>query len=114
MNQFENKTPSSPRTKEETPLTFATPAVDVYESDHGCLVRADLPGVKKDGLTLRFEDDRLFIEGRAEDNQHVLRRSFGLRDQVDPEAIAAKLEDGVLEVQLPKAERARPREIQVA
>lgn len=94
--------------------TFATPAVDVYESDEELLLFADLPGVKKGGVKLRFEEDRLFLEARANDDMHVFRRSFALEDRFDADRIEAKLDDGVLSVHLPKSEHARPREIPIA
>jgi len=96
------------------PETFATPAVDAYENDDELLLLADLPGVKKDGVSLRFEDDRLLMEARHADGHHVFRRTFSLEERFDAEGIVAKLEEGVLSVHLPKSAHAKPREIPIS
>lgn len=95
------------------PRSFATPAVDVLESDLELLLLADLPGVKKTGVKLHFEEASLILEATQSDGQHVFRRSFALSENVKTEAIEAKLEDGVLAVHLPKVAPPKPLEIPV-
>jgi HSP20 family protein len=112
--------------KEETRSQerFVTPAVDIYETPEGLVVKADLPGVAKDGLDLRVENSLLTIRGRA---VHVTPgdplyreyelahffRQFELSDRVDQRKISAELKNGVLTLNLPKAEEAKPRRIDV-
>lgn len=95
------------------PETFASPAVDIFESDAELLLKADMPGVSKPAIKLRFENETLYLEGHHRDGEHVFRRSFGIDTRVDSDAIRADLDDGVLTVHLPKAESAKPREIAI-
>ncbi len=103
-----------------------TPPIDIYETDDGLLLRADLPGVSLNTLELQVQDNKLTLfgrmESRAPENARLLHqefetgdflRSFILSDEVDHERISAKLTNGVLEVLLPKAPTAEPRRIQV-
>ena len=104
-----------------------TPPIDIYETDEGLILRADLPGVSLDTLELQVQDNKLTLFGRMEqvvpENARLLHqeyevgdflRSFILSDEVDHQHIAAKLNNGVLEVVLPKADKPEPRRIQVA
>jgi len=104
-----------------------TPPIDIYETDEGLVLRADLPGVSLDSLELQVQDNKLTLFGRMEtivpENARLLHqeyetgdflRSFILSDEVDHQHIAAKLNHGVLEVVLPKAAKPEPRRIPVA
>ena len=112
--------------KEETRSQerYVTPAVDIYETLEGLVVKADLPGVAKDGLDLRVENNLLTIRGRAghaapgellyrEYELAHFFRQFELNDKVDQLKISAELKNGVLTLKLPKAEEAKPRRIEV-
>ena len=103
---------------------YVTPAVDIYETLDGLVVKADLPGVTKDGLDLRVENNLLTIRGRASHcapgemlyREYQLAnffRQFELSDKVDQQSISAELKHGVLTLNLPKAEEAKPRKIEV-
>lgn len=103
---------------------YVTPAVDIYETLDGLVVKADLPGVTKDGLDLRVENNLLTIRGRASHcapgemlyREYQLSnffRQFELSDKVDQQNISAELKHGVLTLNLPKAEEAKPRKIDV-
>ena len=100
------------------------PPVDIYETQEGLVVLADLPGVAKDALDVRVEQHRLTIRGHARHGvpgEAVHReyalvnffRQFDLSDTVDERRITAELKHGVLTVTLPKAEAAKPRQIAV-
>jgi len=103
---------------------YITPPVDIFENGEGLVVKADLPGVPKDGLDVRVENKLLTIRGKA---MHVAPgdvvyreyglvnffRQFELSDRVDQGKISAELKNGVLTLQLPKAEEAKPRKIDV-
>lgn len=103
---------------------YVTPAVDIYETVDGLVVKADLPGVAKDGLDLRVENNLLTIRGRAvhcaqgemlygEYQLADFFRQFELSDKVDQQKISAELKHGVLTLNLPKAEEAKPRKIEI-
>jgi HSP20 family molecular chaperone IbpA len=98
-----------------------TPRVDVLEDDTGITVVADMPGVSKDSLEIKVENDALSIEGAvsattpqameatyAEVRIPRYRRSFTLSRELDSGRIEAQLKDGVLRLRIPKHEQARP------
>lgn len=117
------------RTDSELPATreselYTSPAVDIYETDDGLTVVADVPGVGKEGLDINVDDRILTIRGTVsrprqegiiadEFGMMSYFRQFRLSDEVDQSKIKASLEQGVLTLKLPKAERAKPRRIQV-
>jgi HSP20 family molecular chaperone IbpA len=101
-----------------------TPPVDIYETEEGLVVLADLPGVDKDGLDVRVENDILTIRGTSRNGlpgDPIYRefelanyfRQFELSDKVDQSKITAELKHGVLTLRLPKAEEAKPKKIEV-
>lgn len=106
------------------PEAYVTPLTDIYEEEDGLYVMVDLPGVEKDGLKLKVENDILTIEGQvhvADEKSYLLRefepanyfRQFELSDSVNQEKINAELKNGVLSIFLPKADALKPREISV-
>lgn len=114
---------------EARPITnrqVTAPAIDVYERQEALVLLADLPGLTEQDVEITVENQVLTIKGQASDanepQQDVLyqefepvayERSFTLSDDVDAEKIEAVMKHGVLTLTLPKAERARPRKIQV-
>ena len=102
------------------------PPVDVIEDGTGITLRADLPGVPKDKLSLQVEADTLTIEAEmsvatpegmeasyVEVNVPRYRRAFTLSKELDPSKVSAELRNGVLSLRIPKAEHAQPRRIDV-
>lgn len=102
------------------------PLVDVFENKDGILLIADMPGVPKDKLELRVENDTLLIEGEiapdtpegmeavyAEVRLARYRRAFSLSAELDTSRIDAQLRDGVLNLRIPKHAHAQPRKIEV-
>ena len=113
--------------RQPTKLTATIlPDVDVWEDVDGITLVADLPGVSKEGLNVRVDNDTLLIECEAnldmpegmeavyaEVRTPHFRRSFALSGELDAARIDAKLKDGVLTVTIPKAEAAKPHRIEV-
>lgn len=102
------------------------PPVDIVENGNGITLRADMPGVAKENLSIGVEGDTLTIEGAVTLNetpklQNVYaeirvaqyKRSFVLSRDLDTERIEAKLQNGVLTLHIPKLEQAKPRRIEV-
>ena len=104
------------------------PAVDVFETEqHELVLKAELPGIKREDIDLKVENNVLTIRGekkqqaeertervhRYERSYGVFERSFALPTTVDSEKVSATFQNGILTVTVPKAERARPREIPV-
>lgn len=111
----------------EVPRLLFNPPIDIYETPDGLVLYADLPGVTAEGLDLQVQDNRLTLFGRVQQNLPPVTavvhqeyqvgdflRSFILSDEVDHERIQAKLTNGVLRVDLPRAARAKPRRIEVS
>ena len=104
------------------------PAVDVFEDKESLKIVAELPGLKPEDVKLTMENSTLTLRGEKkqvaeEKNERVHRyersygsfeRSFSLPNTVDADKVAASFENGVLTIILPKAEKAKPREIAVA
>jgi len=87
--------------------------IDVYENETELLLLADLPGVSADGLDVRVENGELTIEGRRGEKSKY-RRVFALDDAgFDLDKVAARQQNGVLELRLPKAPQMRARKIVV-
>ena len=103
---------------------YIQPPVDIYEQPNGLVLLADLPGVEPNDLTVRLEDNILTIQATPKHPitaEPIYRefelvnffRQFELSDQVDQGKISARLRHGVLMLELPKAEKAKPRQISV-
>jgi HSP20 family protein len=116
------------QSQENGTLTSAwMPACDVFEDRNAVKIVAEVPGVQPEDVKLSLENNLLTIRGEKkqqaeERNERVHRyersygtfeRTFSLPTTVDPDQIVATYEHGILTVTIPKAERARPREIPV-
>ena len=119
----QDRTPAS-REETRSQERYITQPVDIYETADGLVVKADLPGVSKEGLDVRVENNLLTIRGKAAHaapGDSVYReyelvnffRQFELNERVDQSKISADLKHGVLTLNLPKAEEAKPRKIEV-
>ena len=102
------------------------PPVDIYEDGEGITLLADLPGVSKERLSMRVENQSLVIEGQvqfdlpekaealyADVRSSAYRRSFALSAELETEKIEANLKDGVLTVRIPKRAELRARRIEI-
>jgi HSP20 family protein len=103
---------------------YIAPPVDIFETDDSLTVIADLPGVKREEVDIRVEDNILTIKGKSgyQPAAPILREEFSLRgyyrqfqlsDMVDQNKIFAEAKNGVLSITLPKAEKTKPRQIKV-
>lgn len=103
------------------------PPVDVAETQDKIFVRAEVPGMKQEDISIEFENGLLTIKGerKLEKSEGVtwhrveriygnFRRSFTLPRSVDPEKISASYREGILEVEVPKREEAKPKHIKIA
>jgi len=104
-----------------------SPAVDVYDKGNEVVIHAEIPGMKKEDIDVRVENNVLTIRGKKERREEVkeegyfrteraygtFSRSFSLPTTVDVTKIGAEYKDGVLTLTVPKAEEAKPRQIDV-
>jgi HSP20 family protein len=104
------------------------PAVDIHETpEQDVVIKAELPGFKREAIKVTFEQNVLTIEGEGEFDKNVareqyhrlernfgsFRRSFTLPTSVDSSKAQASYQDGVLTITLPRREDSKPRQIQV-
>lgn len=121
--------PFTPRFRTfEKELTWA-PKIDAYEKEGELVVRADLPGMKKENFHVSFEESDLILQGERKESTEVKEESYyraecsygsfyrrlPLAFVVDPEKVVAKFTDGVLEVHIPMpaVEQPKAKEIPV-
>jgi HSP20 family protein len=116
-----------PRQANERPVqeSFVAPEVNIFETKDGYVLEAEMPGVSKDGLEITLEGTEIMITGRRnvphangalvfrECQAANYRRVFELDPAIDTSKIAAKMNQGVLTLTLPKSERVKPRRITV-
>lgn len=118
------QTSAASLTETREPSRYLVPPVDIYETDDALVLVADLPGVEKDDIDVRIDDDLLTLRGKPRNGQtgeslHTefqlteYYRQFTLGETIDPEKIEATLTQGVMTLRLPKAEKAKPRAIEV-
>lgn len=128
MNRlFEDSLSRSKTTDQEMAMGAWTPPVDIFETAESVILKADLPGVDQKDIDVRIENntltlrgERKFLKEAKEEDYHRIERSYGvfsrsfqLPGTIDQNRIMATHKDGVLEVQLPKREDTRPKQIKV-
>lgn len=104
-----------------------SPDVDLHEEGNQFIIKADIPGVKKENLEVSFTDNVLTIRGervqakeekeknyyRSERWSGSFERSFEFASEIDAAKVTASFKDGVLELTVPKAESAKPKQVKV-
>lgn len=101
-----------------------TPLVDIVENDQEILLAADMPGVERKDVSVNIDNGRLTLSGTREVpavgathweefGDLEFRRTFSVPQTIDVSAVHAELKDGVLLLHLPKAEAAKPRQIEI-
>ena len=104
---------------------YVAPEVNIFETKEGYVVEAEMPGVNKEGLEITVEGNELTIVGHRNSEQvngqtlfrerrlTDYRRTFELDPAIDTSKVAAKIDQGILTVSLPKSEKVKPRKITV-
>ena len=125
-----NSTLETPQTKPASTVSngsvrYVTPLANILETKDGYVLEAEMPGVNKDGLDITVENGELTIVGRRaakelrgrevyrESRAFDYRRTFELDPSIDTTRVVARLDQGVLRLQLPKVESVKPRKIEV-
>jgi HSP20 family protein len=120
-------TPTTAAAAQNDRLRRWVPALDITEAEGEYLLKADLPGLTEGDVSIEMHDNVLTISGERkfehEDRQggyHRIERSYGafrrsltLPEGVDPEAIKASFDHGVLEIRVPKPEQRKPRKVAI-
>jgi HSP20 family protein len=127
MNRLFNTVFDAPSPGNSGTLRRWMPAMDLVETADHFVLRADLPGLTEDDVKIEFEDGTLTLSGerkvenedkgegyyRAERAFGSFSRSLTLPQGIDPEAVTASFDRGVLEVSIPKPEERKPRRIEI-
>lgn len=118
---LEDQTTNNHPVREE----YVAPNVNIFETNEGYVMEAEMPGVGKDGLEITLEGSEITITGRRspetvsgetlfrERGTADYRRVFELDPAIDTAKISAKIEQGILTVTLPMSEKVKPRKITV-
>ncbi len=99
------------------------PAVDIFETNEAIVLKAELPGITAQDISVEVKDNTLTLKGEKkfekevkEENYHRVERSYGsfqraftLPGTIHQEKVKAKFKDGILEITLPKVEEAKPK-----
>lgn len=106
--------------------TFS-PAIDVEETEDSFIIRAEVPGMKKEDIKVTVDENGILISGERKKEKeekgktyHRIEISYGkfkryipFPKEVQPEKAKAKCKDGILEIEVPKSEKAKPKEIEI-
>jgi HSP20 family protein len=128
LNQmFHRSAPARTNGKETMIVADWAPSVDVSETEGEYQIKAEIPDVKKEDVKVTLEDGVLTIQGERKQEKEVkgkryhrversygrFARSFTLPDVIDEEKVKAEFKDGILNLALPKSEKAKPKAIEV-
>jgi len=123
---FDDAFPRSSEGEEDMVCAWR-PMVDIYETEGGVVILADLPGVEKDRVSVEVKDNLLTIHGDRmsdapvdEENYYrrericgTFQRAFTLRETIAPDKIKASFKNGVLRIEIPKPEIDLPKKVTV-
>ena len=116
-----------PRWRRLKELEEISPSVDMLDKKDEIVVKADIPGVDKENINISLTDNTITIKGEMkkeeevkEEDYYYAERSYGsfsrtlnLPTKVQPDKVKASFKNGILEVHLPKAEEAKPKEVKI-
>jgi HSP20 family protein len=104
---------------------FVSPDVNIFETNEGYVLEAEMPGVNKEGLDVTLEDNVITLTGRKQveplPGKALFRGSYGanyrrvfeLDPAIDKAKVSAKIDQGLVTISLPKSEQVKPRKINV-
>jgi len=125
MNTLMEKETHRMPAKHTAEVSYLLPAVNIIETGDSYVIDAEMPGVNREGLVITLEGNTLTLTGRrniapprgealyVESKPAGFQRVFELDPTVDTSKVSAHLEQGLLRLHLPKAERVKPRKIMV-
>lgn len=113
--------------EEDFSISTWSPVVDIYETSDALVIKAEIPGIKKEDISVEVKDNTLSLKGERkfekdvnEENYHRMERSYGsfcrvfsLPTTVEQDKVKASFKDGVLEITLPKLEKEKPKQVTV-
>jgi HSP20 family protein len=125
--QVQQKREVEKKQESTIPTRAFLPITDIFETEQALSVILEMPGVVKDNVDISVENDTLTIQGRIDYSKYEglqpvyteynighYVRTFQISGKIDQGQISAELKDGVMKLVLPKAEKAKPRKINVS
>lgn len=127
MNRLFEESLGRAESREEITQGTWLPAVDIYETAEAIVLQVDLPGLIREDIQVEIKNNALSLSGERrfqkdvkQENYHRIERAYGpfsrsfaLPSSVEPDKIKARFSNGVLEITVPKQEKAKPRQIKV-
>lgn len=113
---------------EDFALSAWKPVVDIFDKDDAIAIHAELPGVKKEDVAIEVKDNVLTLRGERTESKEIkedkyyrkertfgsFHRAFTLPAAVNPDSIRATFKDGVLEIEIPKPEEQKPKQVKIS
>lgn len=113
---------------EDFALSAWKPVVDIFDKDEAIVIHAELPGVKKEDVAIEVKDNVLTLRGERTESKEIkedkyyrkertfgsFHRAFTLPAAVNPDSIRATFKDGVLEIEIPKPEEQKPKQVKIS
>ena len=124
--QVQEKKEVVPKGEKTTPARYYIPNTDIHETGEALVLAMEVPGVDRSNVDIKIEDDVLRVEARVDYSKYEgmeplyteynighFARSFSLSHMIDQQKIDAALNEGVLTLTLKKAEKAKPRQVEI-
>lgn len=124
MNEQKELALKQEKLSENRQIPIVTPVVDILENDDEILLFADMPGVSREDVSVHIENGQLALSGKRkmatagaasweEFGEVEYRRVFSVPQAINVGKVGAELKEGVLRLRLPKAEAAKPRQVEI-
>jgi HSP20 family protein len=119
--------PESRREEDASGMGMWQPLVDIHETEEMLVIQAELPGVKKEDISIEVKDNMLTLKGERNLNKEIreenyyrrerasgkFQRTFNISVAIDPDKIVARHKDGVLEIKIPRSKEQKPTQIDI-
>jgi HSP20 family protein len=128
INKLFNDAFTRANVDEDFALSAWKPVVDIFDRDDAIVIHAELPGVKKEDVAIEVKDNVLTLRGERAESKEIkedkyyrkertfgsFHRAFSLPAAINPDTIKATFKDGILEIEIPKPEEQKPKQVKIS
>lgn len=128
INKLFNDAFTRTNVDEDFALSAWKPVVDIFDKDDAIAIHVELPGVKKEDVAIEVKDNVLTLRGERSESQEIkedkyyrkertfgsFHRAFSLPSAINPDTIKATFKDGILEIEIPKPEEQKPKQVKIS
>ncbi|WP_028323709.1 Hsp20/alpha crystallin family protein [Desulfatirhabdium butyrativorans] len=128
INKLFNDAFARTNVDEDFALSAWKPVVDIFDKDDAIVIHAELPGVKKEDVAIEVKDNVLTLRGERSESKEIkedkyyrkertfgsFHRAFSLPSAINPDTIKATFKDGILEIEIPKPEEQKPKQVKIS